>query len=231
MKNFFSILFVLLAFVTLIGLGSWQVQRLGWKSEIIRKLDQEYAKDAKKTFYRFEDLQSTDDLPILYGSIRGRFDYDKEILVGPKPLNGDIGYLVITPMALSGGGYVLVNRGWISQDNKDDINKTHKKGNMVATGIFRKSDWNRFTPNNSPENNIWTKLDITEIAAEKKIKSISPLMLYAQASEEAADILIPENEKWYPRNKHKQYAVFWFTMAGVLVVLFGLIRRKKKKSS
>jgi surfeit locus 1 family protein len=206
----------------LLSLGYWQIQRLGWKTQIINQLEREYAKDPIENHLTFDQLNND---KIQYGSIEGRFDYSKEILVGPKPYDGKIGYHVITPLKI-GGGNVLVNRGWTEQNQ---TNISQPSGNIIITGIFRKPDWNSFTPNNSPTNNIWTKLDITQIATAKNIQNPAPVILYAESASAPFDNLIMQSQRWMPRNKHKQYAIFWFSMAGVLLAVFGFYRWQNRQ--
>lgn len=227
MKHSITIIILLISFSILLSLGYWQTKRLSWKNDIIAQLKTEYAKDPDQHSYSLKDLEEG---KILYGSARGRFIYNKEILVGPKPLDGEIGYLVITPLKLTSKGYILVNRGWINQNDKDLTDSTHKQGLITINGIFRTPDWNRFTPNNSPENNIWTKLDIEQIANEKQINPTAPVMLYAETTSKPSDLLKMQTAKWLPRNKHRQYAIFWFTMAGALLLVAGLYWHQKKRN-
>lgn len=227
MKKITTVFSLLTAVILLLSLGYWQIQRLSWKNNIIAKLNTEYSKDPAQSFYQFKDFQKGQ---LLYGSVRGYFIYDKEVLIGPKPLNSDIGYLIVTPLKLPSKEYLLVNRGWINQSNKNQIHKTHRKGSITLNGVFRQPDWNKFTPNNSPENDIWTKLDIQEIAEVKQINPIAPLMLYAEAADKDFDLLTMQKTKWVPRNKHAQYALFWFTMAGSLLLISGLYWRKRRKT-
>ena len=220
-KKIISAFLFLVALSILISLGSWQLKRLEWKENIIFRLETEYQKNPSENFYTLEDLTLESDLPLLYGSAKGQFIYDKEILVGPKPYDGSIGFMVITPMKLNSGGYILVNRGWIDQGKTDNLKQTHAQGQVTASGVFRKPDWNSFTPENSPENNIWTKLDIEQISEVQNINPVSPLLLYAENLSKKSDVMIMQQERWQPRNKHKQYALFWFTMAFVLICIFG----------
>ena len=230
-KKIISVFVFLVALSVLISLGSWQIKRLTWKENIIAKLETEYQKDPLENFYTLENLTLESDLPLLYGSAKGQFIYDKEILAGPKPHDGSIGFLVITPMKLDSGGYILVNRGWIDQSKTDSLKQTHIQGQITASGIFRKPDWNSFTPDNSPENNIWTKLDIKQISDVKNITPVAPLLLYAESASKKSDVLIMQQERWHPRNKHKQYAIFWFTMAFALIGVFGfyIFQQKRKR--
>lgn len=228
MKNFITILFLFITFATLITLGTWQVQRLQWKNDIIAKLKIVYADNAVANHYDFDDLQITnDDLPVLYGSITGRYNYDKEILVGPRTMDGDIGYFVITPLNLKQGN-VFVHRGFIKVENKERVSETHMNKPINVSGLFRIPDWNSFTPNNNPENDVWTKLDLKQIAAAKNLTSVAPVLLYAEETSAPHALLKQQKERWMPRNKHQQYAIFWFGMAFVLAMLIGLYIRSLK---
>lgn len=229
MKKIISILIFGSAFVILMGLGSWQIQRLTWKNNLIAQLNQAYA-HGEKILYDFEDFKIVDnDLPILYGAVQGRFDYGREILLGPRPFDGAVGYNLITPLNLERGGVILVNRGFLSADKIEDIAQTHIKGVIKISGLIRAPDWNSFTPDNSPENNVWTKLDIAQIAQAKDIQNIAPLILYAEKSSPEFSALKMNEEKWMPRNKHLQYAFFWFSMAGVLCGVFGLYAYQRRQ--
>lgn len=227
MRRIIAPILFITAFLTLIVLGTWQVQRLAWKNNIIQNLNDSYT-NAEENL-SFATIQTPNDTGIYYGSVQGRFIYDKEILVGPKPNEGDIGYQVITPLKMRDGNYILVNRGWINGDKKENLQSTRPQGKITVGGLFRKPDWNSFTPDNSPENNIWTKLDITQIATAKNITPIAHLMLYADKTSKPFGELRMQQEKWYPNNKHRQYAIFWYVMAGALVVVFGLFLKTKKK--
>ena len=215
------------AFFTLLSLGFWQLDRLAWKKNIIDQLEAIYAQDAAENMYQFDDLkvEGESDTPILYGSLRGRFDYSKEILAGPKTFNKQISYQVITPLKLNTGGHVLVSRGYITVGNKDKITDTHLGGSVTVSGLIRKPDWTRFTPKNSPENDVWSRLDIAEIAAFQDIENIAPVILYAEESSLTFPHITMQSQKWMPRNKHAQYAIFWFTMAFVMLGVFGFYAR------
>lgn len=214
-KKAIGIFVLLTALITLLLLGYWQVQRAEWKDNIITQLQSEYAKDPLAYPLEFDDLQNSE---IQHGHIKGTFDYSKQMLFGPKKYEEEIGYDVLIPMALKSGN-VLVNLGWVKGEKREEIIIPAPREYIVLTGISRKPDWNKFTPENSPSNNIWTKLDVNQIAKEKKIEKIAPIIFYAKTASEPFDNFKMMEDRWFPRNKHMQYAFFWFSMAGALLVL------------
>ena len=229
MKRIIALLLLTIAFSILMGLGTWQLKRLTWKENIITQLNDVYAQDAHSTLYSFQDIQiKKNDVHVLYGSIEGTFNYSKEILYGPKPYEGEVGYFVITPMALSRKDHIFVNRGFISMDNQRQLSRTHIKGKIRVSGLIRQTDWNRFTPENSPKDNVWTKLDLQEMAQAKNIKSIAPMMLYAEKASKDFGVLQMQEERWMPRNKHLQYTIFWYMMGLALCGVFGFYAYSKR---
>lgn len=224
-KNIIGVVIFLAALGTLCALGTWQLQRAEWKKNIITQLETEYAKDPMKYRLEFDDLKNT---AIQSGNIRGQFNYDKQILVGPKKIEDDIGYDVLIPMELTKGGHVLVNMGWVKGEKREEIKTPSPRGYIVVRGISRKPEWNSFTPNNSPANNVWTKLDIDQIAKAKTLEKVAPVIFYAKSASLTLKEFKMLEDGWFPRNKHMQYALFWFSMAGVLIIIFGLYIYKKK---
>ncbi len=219
MKKIITIIIIIGAVLTLSFLGTWQVQRLNWKKGIIADLEVEYQKDPTQNTYDYETLKEleNEEVPILFGSIRGRFLIDKEIFLKPKTYEGKVGAHVIQPFKLIDKGTVLVNRGWIA--NEDIEAYENRNANLqIITGIFRKPDWNKFTSNNRPDLEIWTKPDIVEIATHFKVQDIVPVMLYASTIKNN-ESLVMQDDRWYPRNKHLQYAIFWYGMIIVLLIL------------
>ena len=215
---------ILGAIATLLGLSAWQVQRLQWKAQIIEKLDEEYQKKPQDYVYNFNALDKLkhEETPIRYGQIKGTFLHEDTMFFGPKPHNDKAGYHVVTPFKVD-RGIILVNRGWVSEADREKL--SNKNPSIALNGIMRKPEWNRFTPNNNVVNDIWTKLDIEDIAQKKNIDPIAPVIFYAETKTDQR--IIPQIVKWYPRNKHKQYAIFWFVMACALIGVLVMFRRQK----
>ena len=117
-----GVLFLLACIALLLSLGTWQVERLAWKQALLQSYAEEYARDPlQNRFDRYAFPEIATKYPAMeYGSIRGQFHHDIEILIGPRTHEGKPGYHVLTPFSLAGGnGRVLVNRGWVPLDKAD----------------------------------------------------------------------------------------------------------------
>jgi surfeit locus 1 family protein len=94
--------------VGLVSLGRWQLRR----AEEKRALFDEFAAGTDAT--RMID-QSTPPVPrYQHVAFSGRYDASRQLLIdNMSNTEGQPGYFVITPFALTGGGWLLVNRGWV----------------------------------------------------------------------------------------------------------------------
>ncbi len=214
---FWATIFTLLGIAVLCTLGNWQLQRLEWKSAIIAKLDAAYESDHSQPL-NTENFEAGD---FRYGAIEGIFQPGKAILLGPKTKDKEIGYDLIVPLKTK-EGTLLVNMGWTEYAIKD-LPIHHVKGrNIRFEGLARVPRWNAFTPANEPEEELWFKPDIAEITTVKALKNPLPFMLFAESASYKFDAAFPNNQRWNPNNNHLQYAIFWFAMAGVLAIIYGL---------
>ncbi len=214
-------------------MGGWQVHRLHWKEDIVHELQSQYEASPKANITR-ASLQPLEDtpLPLLYGQATGHLLLDKAILLGPKTDEGRSGYHLIVPLDLTSGGTMLVNLGWVPEvwkDNTMDRLAMQPRDEITVTGLARKPDWNSFSSKNSPGNDMWFRADVREIAKAKDLDSPSSLILYAEAATPPLDDVVMQEGGWLPYNKHRQYAFFWFSLAGVLVIIFAAYCRSRRQ--
>ena len=103
----FTTLLAIALIALLISLGRWQLRRADEK----RALFDSFAAgtDATQTI----DLRTPRVRRYQHVGASGHYDPTRQILID-NMVNGErAGYFVITPFALAGGGWVLVNRGWV----------------------------------------------------------------------------------------------------------------------
>jgi len=219
-------LLTFIAICILCALGAWQIQRLEWKTNLLTHLDAEYARAAAKTNLKPADLRG--DFLFKRGQVHGTYAFNEEILIGPRMYEDAMGFHVITPLRLRDGSYLLVDRGWVPQ-NWTDASKRPDAANV--TGLLRRPDAaNSFTPVNHPDKNQWYNINPDEIAAAKHLDKISPYVLYAEGAARAGVYPIPQGAKPQLPNNHFFYAIFWFSMAGALLIIF-ILRFKKPNAA
>jgi surfeit locus 1 family protein len=225
--------------ITAFALGTWQVQRLDWKTNLIAKFEDRLVKDPLP-LPPVMDPDAISNFDYRRVLATGRFRHDQEMLVGPRVHEGHDGFLVITPLEREeSGSTVLVNRGWISRNmqNQKDRKEGLPDGEVTVEGLLR-SPWkkNMFTPKNKPEEGKFYFPDVKEMAEltgsqpiwiEETMGKISLHIQFATCmiKLKAARTLVPEllqlyhrEEKGIPigrppevnlRNNHTQYIFTW----------------------
>ncbi len=212
----------------LCGLGSWQFQRLQWKTDILAQIDTAYAKDPMDFELTGSNLaELEDDTLFVRGFAEGLYLHDKEIAIGPRTSEGTPGYHIITPFETLDNHIILVNRGWVPMDYKSmDIVRPDEP--MIITGTARKPERiNPFVPKNMPEQDQWFRLEPESIAAAKGLAPVMPYILYVESDDRFPHAL---DTAWRPNNNHLSYALFWFSMAGILLIIFYLRFIRKAKT-
>lgn len=104
----FTSLSTVVVLVLLTWLGRWQLQRADEK----RALFDEFARGSDAT----RTIDAATPLLPRYAQVaaQGRYDGSRQVLIDNMfDAAGHAGYYVITPFALTGGGWLLVNRGWV----------------------------------------------------------------------------------------------------------------------
>lgn len=150
------------------GLGTWQVFRLGWKTELLAILEDRLIRPPLPLPPRI-DPTAIKDFDYRRVHARGRFLHDKEMLIGPRIRDGQNGYFVVTPLEREGGAStVLVNRGWVPKkfERKEDRSKEAlPQGEVLVEGLLREP-WtkNFFTPDNNPEKGEFYFPDVRQMA-------------------------------------------------------------------
>jgi surfeit locus 1 family protein len=153
--------------ITAFALGTWQVQRLDWKSKLIAKLEDRLVRDPLP-LPPLVDPSAIHEFDYRRIYATGQFRHDQEMLIGPRMNDGKEGYLVITPLERGGDGTtVLVNRGWIPKKYKSQQSRPEglPRGVVTVEGLLREP-WkkNMFTPDNSPQTKEFYFPDVEQMA-------------------------------------------------------------------
>ena len=97
--------------------------------------------------------------------LRGRWDHEHAILVGPRVYDGQNGYHLIEPLIRQDGSTILVDRGFVTKDHAGIVRELKDTGEVEVLGMLRTGHVrNKFTPDNHPEKGEWYWIDIDAIA-------------------------------------------------------------------
>lgn len=204
----FLLIFGLSGLVVLLGLGTWQMQRLSWKQAIIAQIDTQVAADPV-------DLPTNPDPSrdkYLAVHVTGTLlPGEVHVLISRKQIGA--GYLIIAPFELTDGRRILVERGFTRTNNK---NAERLTGDMQITGnLHWPNEIDGFTPAPELTSNIWFARDVPEMA---RALGTDPVMLIANVRTDPGVTPLPVDSSAIT-NDHLQYAITWFSLALVWLAM------------
>ncbi|MFC3690772.1 SURF1 family protein [Chenggangzhangella methanolivorans] len=215
-----------IAVALLVGLGSWQLARLSWKTELVARVSERMAAEPV-ALPPPADWPSLDLAAWSYRRVRakGTFDHEREARVfvnlsEPRgPLKGP-GYFLMTPLRLSGGGLVIVNRGFAPEGAVGRA--ARPEGEVEVSGPLREAeDRNMFTPADDPGRDMFFARDPKAIAAGLHLDNVAPFTVDAEATAGAGPLpQAGETRVSFP-NRHMEYALTWYGLAATLAAVFG----------
>ena len=234
-----SIIVLLVAFVALVGLGSWQMERRAWKLDLIQQV--EARADAPARLLpppaQWPALNRASD-EYAHVRVSGVFDHAKEALVytvlsEPNgPLRGP-GFSVITPLMLSDGSSVLINRGFVPTDKRDPAARAagQVEGPVTVTGLLRfAEEASSFVPDNDPARNAWYRRDPAQIAAARGLPRAAPFMIDADATPNPGGLPQGGETRLVFPNLQLEYALTWYGLAATMlaVVVAVIVSRRRR---
>lgn len=208
--------------LTAFALGSWQVQRLAWKNDLIAKFEDRLTRPPLP-LPPYVDPEVIKEFDYRRVIARGRFRHEQEMLVGPRLMEGEDGYNVITPLERENGSTILVSRGWIAKKFRD--RKTRQQdaealpqGEVMVEGLLREPfKKNMFTPDNNLQKGEFYFPDIPQMAG---FVDAQPVWVEETMEAELLETL-RRQEKGIPvarapevslRNHHAQYIFTWYAV-------------------
>lgn len=166
--------------ITAFCLGCWQVQRLGWKTELIARFEDRLTFPPLELPLRI-DPDAVKDFDYRKVWAKGVLRHDQEMLIGPRMLEGENGYTVVTPLERTdergNKSKILCCRGWINANAKAQWfrkkNGALPEGEVVIEGLLRQPPKrNMFTPVNHPEKGEWFFPDVQQMAEHSGSQAI-----------------------------------------------------------
>jgi surfeit locus 1 family protein len=221
MRWMFLLTFGLIGAAILIGLGTWQLQRLDWKQGVLADIDSRIS-SAPVPVPATPDPDADKYLPVqATGTVLAG---EAHVLVSIKDVGP--GYRIIAPFELSDGRTILLDRGFVRDSAKDTARTT---GPLSVTGnLHWPNEVDSYTPAPDPATNTWFARDVPALA---QALGTDPVLLIARTTSEPAPTVtpLPVDSAGIP-NDHLQYAITWFSLAAIwLVMTFFFMRGPRTK--
>jgi len=218
----FTTLLTIVLIALLISLGRWQLRRADEK----RQLFESFAAGSDVT--RVIDLATPPLKRYQHIAASGHYDQARQILIDNMVNAERAGYFVITPFALTGGGWVLVNRGWVP------LGRSRAERPPIPVAGDTRLVRGRADHMPSPGIQMGTKAKLAPpypVVASFPSRAEIAELLGESSWTPAADLVLldPGEPDGYARNwsapgfppmRHIGYAVQWFALALTLSIIY-----------
>ncbi len=220
-------LFALATFVVLVALGTWQMQRLAWKNDILARLDAR-AKAPPVPFPEALAIYSRAprEAEFLRVTLTGTLLHEREVYLYTI-LSGAFGWNVVTPLQ-AGSLLVPVVRGVVPPASRSP--ESRREGQVAGTvqlvGRLRLPELpGVFTPAPDPEQRTWFARDLPAMTPQlmgedRSGATLAPFFVDLEGPVPPGGLPRPSATLVLPRNNHLGYALTWYGLAGTLVAVF-----------
>lgn len=220
-------LLALAMFAALLALGTWQVKRLAWKENLIQTIESRIHQPPRPLEAWFKTEPGTDYWPV---EVEGTFLHSGERHFF-STYDGQSGYDVFTPLEISPGSFVFVNRGFVPFDHKDAATRPEGQvaGTVKITGLARsiqtqKPSW--LVPDNEPGKNIFYWKDFAAMRDTAGLPAGSKtLELFIDTDKTPNPGGLPIGGVTIVNlpNSHLSYAVTWYGLAATLAAVWSVL--------
>ena len=204
MRRFWFIIFIGFAGTAcLLYLGKWQIDRLYWKLDVLKKIDQKIA--AAPVILPAEPSESVHKY--LSVEISGQFLQESIRVLASKKRYG-AGYRIIHVFRTN-GRRLLVDLGFVGVETDYDIDLSSDIS--LVGNLHWPDEVDNFTPEPDLENNIWFARDVERVASALQTEPI--LIILKDSTLKDKNIKPMPIDTTHIPNDHLQYAITWFSLA------------------
>ena len=217
------------ALVVLTGLGTWQVQRLQWKLDLIADIEAGLAAEPVLLPAETEAILDLDHRPV---STAGLLRYDLAFARGSAQKGGQPGARLVVPLERGDAAPIIVDMGWIPEPVEvflDDLPAAEEmplRGTIYLDHLPAKPT---FRPANEPEGRRWYWYDTNALRAWTGLADLVPATLFRRPDGMERTPPIADPPALNVRNDHLGYALTWYGLALGLFVIYLIMGRARAK--
>lgn len=217
--KFVPTIVTLLLLAVLTHLGCWQLDRAAQKRLLETALSHQ----------RSEPLTISQLPPILNSGYRyqslqvvGHFDNAHTLFIDNKIYRHQVGYHLLTPLQLTNGSWLLVNRGFIAAADRQRLPKVTNLSDKLTVNGLIDFPQNTLVLKKEPLAEQWPlRVQALELKQLEKLlhHPLYPFILLQQGNDNTG-----LKRDWqlvvFPSYRHTGYAVQWFALALTLLILY-----------
>jgi surfeit locus 1 family protein len=228
--RFWPTVIMLTMMAMVIGLGTWQLQRRVWKTDLLATIAQRMNGEAVPLPATVGDVPGW---TFRHVTVNGHFDQSYALWLYGRTYDGKAGVHLLVPLIRDTGDTILVDRGFVPFDHGSELAPfADPPATATVDGIVRAPEpGGIFMPANQPDKNIWYAVDIAAMSKTVGM-TLAPVYIAARPTGNPGwPVATGGTEGTGIRNEHLNYAIFWYSMALVLAVIYVMSSRSRLVAS
>jgi surfeit locus 1 family protein len=202
----------------LLGLGTWQLQRLHWKNGLLQQAMEDF-KLPPADLRKHPPVNDADWSALHYKSVvlQGKWLTPfHAIKMGPRTYNEDAGYQLVVPLLLADNQVVLINRGFAT--DKVALLPPETQAAVIHGVVYQPETTKPyFMPENIPSRNEWVWPDVVAMGHEFGRDHVAPVMVFENRISDHEGFPIGGQLPLPNTNSHWHYAATWYALALALL--------------
>lgn len=223
------VLAALAAVALTVSLGNWQTRRADEKEALQRRADRLAQEPPVNLGAQPVAAELLDRRRVV---VRGEWVAGKAIYLDHRQRQGVVGYEVLMPLRIEGGErHVLVNRGWVKAGaQRDAMPAVATPAGILGIEGEARASVSRYLElgHEAARGRVWQNVSLEEYAAWSGL-SLQPVMvLQTGAADDGLLRVWPRPD--YGIDRHRGYALQWYGLAALVLVLSLVLGLGKRKS-
>jgi cytochrome oxidase assembly protein ShyY1 len=224
-----------------VGLGVWQLQRRVEKHALIAALDERLAAQPVPLPppSQWSKLEAKDD-EFRRVNFVATFSKTPDAMVysSGSAVRADVsgpGTWAFLPARLPDGETVVINTGFVENTMQDRAVEDRAVAKLVSDQPVAMTGYIRFpegagllTPAANPATRLWFNRDVNAMARTLGWGDVAPFYIDLETPAPPNGVPKPGALEVHLRDDHMQYAITWFTLAGAVLIAFGVWMRRAR---
>jgi surfeit locus 1 family protein len=234
-RSIVLLLATIVVVATCVRLGIWQLHRLEWRRAYNASVAAGLSVAPSPIH---EVIRSVDDpgaISYRRAVATGTYDAAHEVILYGRTQNDTPGNHVLTPLVMSDGSAVIVDRGWIPFDPNQPTpvqgDAAAPSGSVTVTGVLFPPDStsSAASPSSAAAATV-REIDLAQLQTQIPYRLLPVyLLLAAQEPGQPGGLPSPGSLPELTEGPHLSYAYQWFSFAAIAVVGYVLLLRRDRR--